>query len=73
MDKFKLEYEMKSRGVTIEKLCSDLEISRSAYYRKVNGKTQFTLDEIQRIVKYLQLDSPMGIFFADKVSEKTQK
>lgn len=68
MDKFKLEYEMKSRGVTTEKLCNDLEISRSAYYRKVSGKTQFTLDEIQRIVEYLQLDSPMGIFFNDKVS-----
>lgn len=68
MDKFKLEYEMKSKGVTIEKLCKDLNISRSAFYRKCNGQSEFTQGEIQKIVDYLGLDSPMGIFFADKVS-----
>lgn len=68
MDKYKLEYEMKSKGVTIEKLCNDLKISRSAFYRKCNGKSEFTQGEIQKIVDYLGLDSPMGIFFADKVS-----
>lgn len=68
MDKYKLEYEMKTRGVSIGQLCTDLGISRSAFYRKCNGKAEFTLGEIQRIVDYLKLDSPMGIFFADKVS-----
>lgn len=68
MDKYKLEYEMKSRGITIEKLCRDLKISRSAFYRKCNGQSEFTQGEIQRIVDYLGLNSPMGIFFADKVS-----
>lgn len=71
MDKFKLEYEMKSRGITIEKMCSDLHMSRSAFYRKCNGITQFTQSEIQSIVDYIGLDSPMGIFFAEKVSQKT--
>ena len=71
MDKYKLEYEMKSRGITIEMLCNDLHISRSAFYRKCNGITQFTQSEIQRIVDYIGLDSPMGIFFAEKVSKKT--
>lgn len=68
MDKFKLEYEMKSRGITIEKLCSDIHMSRSAFYRKCNGISQFTQGEIQRIVDYIGLKSPMGIFFTDKVS-----
>lgn len=68
MDRYKLEYEMKSRGITIEKLCSDLDISRSAFYRKCRGKSEFTQGEIQRIVDYLGLKSPMGIFFVDKVS-----
>lgn len=71
MDKYKLEYEMKSRGITVEKLCHDLSISRSAFYRKCNGTSQFTQKEIQDIVDYIGLDSPMGIFFADKVSQKT--
>ena len=71
MDKYKLEYEMKTRGIPIEKLCTELHISRSAFYRKCNGISEFTQGEIQRIVDYIGLDSPMGIFFADKVSEKT--
>lgn len=71
MDKYRLEYEMKSRGITIEKLCSDLHMSRSAFYRKCNGITQFTQGEIQSIVDYIGLESPMGIFFIEKVSKKT--
>ena len=68
MDRYKLEYEMKSRGITIEKMCEDLEISRSAFYRKCRGLSEFTQGEIQKIVDYLGLESPMGIFFANKVS-----
>lgn len=73
MDKYKLEYEMKSRGITIKELCRDLNISRSAFYRKCNGISEFTQSEIQNIVDYIGLDSPMGIFFKEKVSFKTQK
>lgn len=47
MDKYKLEYEMKSRGITIERLCHDLKMSRSAFYRKCNGISEFTQSEIQ--------------------------
>ena len=68
MDKLKLEYEMKTRGVSVEELCNSIGISRSAYYRKVSGKSEFTQGEIQKIVDYLGLSSPMGIFFAEKVS-----
>ncbi|MDE6888752.1 MAG: helix-turn-helix domain-containing protein [Eubacterium sp.] len=73
MDKYKLEYEMKSRGITIEKLCAEIHISRSAFYRKCNGISEFTQGEIQNIVDYIGLDSPMGIFFTEKVSDKTQQ
>lgn len=68
MDKFRLEYEMKSRGISVDDLCEHIGISRSAYYRKCNGLSEFTLSEIQGIVDYLGLDSPMGIFFKEKVS-----
>jgi hypothetical protein len=68
MDKALLEYEMKKRGVTIADMCSKLNCSRSAFYRKCNGISEFTQSEIQTIVDYLGLDSPMGIFFAHKVS-----
>ncbi len=68
MDRYKLEYEMKSRGVTVEKMCEDIGMSRSAFYRKCRGISEFTITEISKIVDYLGLDSPMGIFFAEKVS-----
>ena len=64
MDKALLEYEMNKRNVTIGEMCDVLDISRSAFYRKCNGKSEFTQSEIQTIVDYLELDSPVGIFFS---------
>ena len=68
MNKKKLESVMKSKKMSKETLCKELGISRSAFYRKCKGKSQFTLEEIQAIIKILQLDSPMEIFFDEKVS-----
>ena len=68
MDKARLKYEMEKRGVSVEAMCRALKISRSAWTRKCSGKSEFTLREIQAIVDFLGLDSPMGIFFAEKVS-----
>lgn len=68
MDGVRLEYEIKRRGVTVEGLCKAIGMSKSAYYRKRNGKTEFTQSEIQKIVDFLRLDTPMGIFFTEKVS-----
>lgn len=63
MDKALLEYWMNKRGKSIADMCSMLGISRSAFYRKCNGISEFTLSEIQKIIDYLNLDSPMEIFF----------
>ena len=63
MNKALLEYKMKENGKSISDMCGMLGISRSAYYRKCNGKSEFTQSEIQKIVNYLNLDSPMDIFF----------
>lgn len=68
MNKAKLEYEMSLRGVTRAEICETLGISRSAFYRKCNGISEFTQSEIQKIVDYLKIDSPVGIFFDSKVS-----
>lgn len=64
MDKALLEYEMKKKGVTIDEMCKVIGISRSAFYRKCNGTSEFTQSEIQTIVDHLSLESPVGIFFA---------
>lgn len=68
MNKARLEYEIKSRGYSIGEFCKLINMSRSAFYRKCMGITQFTQAEIQKIVDVLELKTPMGIFFADKVS-----
>lgn len=63
MNKALLEYTMKINGKSIPDMCSALGISRSAFYRKCNGKSEFTHSEIQKIVDYLNLNSPVDIFF----------
>lgn len=63
-----LEYEMKRKKVSISDMCKKLGISKSAFYRKCNGKSEFTQSEIQRIVDILNLETPVGIFFEAKVS-----
>ena len=68
MNKARLEYEMNLRHVSKADMCAMLGISRSAFYRKCNGESEFTQSEIQKIVDFLNLDSPMGIFFTEKVS-----
>lgn len=68
MDKAKLIYEMTKKKVSIGEMCEKLGMSRSAFYRKCNGISEFTQGEIQSIVDILGLTSPMGIFFAEKVS-----
>lgn len=60
-----LEYTMKQNGKSIADMCKMLGISRSAFYRKCNGKSEFTQSEIQKIVVYLKLESPVEIFFAN--------
>lgn len=54
---------MKREGVSKAKMCEELGISRSAFYRKCQGQSQFTLEEIRAITGVLHLDSPVPIFF----------
>lgn len=64
MDKALLRYEMSKNEITIYELCEKIGMSRSAFYRKCNGKSDFTQSEIQAIVDILHLESPVAIFFA---------
>ncbi len=68
MDKDLLIYEMKKKGLNVSELCAKIGISKSAFYRKCNGKTEFKLDEIKKIKEVLSLDSVTPIFFAGEVS-----
>ena len=68
MNIFLLDYEMKRRGYTRETLAKAIGVSRSAFYRKCNGKSEFTLAEIKAIAAILELENVSDIFFTDKVS-----
>lgn len=68
MNKAKLEYEMTVRRISKGEMCDALGLSRTAFYRKCNGLSEFTLSEIQKILKVLDLKSPDGIFFNEEVS-----
>ena len=68
MNKALLEYEMKKRNISVMEMCEKIGVSRSAFYRKCNGVSEFTQGEIQKIVDILNLDTPVDIFFAKSVS-----
>lgn len=68
MDKALLKYTMEKNNVSVEQLCGFIGISKAAFYRKINGKSEFTRTEIMGICECLNLDSPVDIFFASKVS-----
>lgn len=68
MDRYRLEYEIKKHNYTQAEFCNKIGVSVSAFNRKLNGKTEFTLAEIKTILDVLELKSPMGIFFADDLS-----
>ncbi|MEG2522294.1 MAG: helix-turn-helix transcriptional regulator [Anaerovoracaceae bacterium] len=72
MNKYKLEYEMKKKKIGKSELCKILNISRSSFYRKCNGTSEFTQSEIKAIMEILGIKSPMDIFFDEEVSLKTQ-
>lgn len=68
MNGARLREEMKRRGISCQEMCAELGMCRSAFYRKCNGISEFTQGEIQKIVDFLELESPVGIFFTEKVS-----
>ena len=68
MDVAQLECEMKRKKVSKGDMCKMLGISRSAFYRKCNGRSEFTQSEIQKIASILELKDLAPIFFNERVS-----
>jgi len=73
MNKQKLEAQMKACGVTKTQAYKRLKISRSAFYRKLNGISEFNLGQIRELMVMLNLKSADEIFFDKEVSEKTRR
>lgn len=71
-DKRKFLAQMTLRGVTKKALADKLGINEITLYRKINNDGYFTRKEINDIIKYLHIENPAEIFFADKL-EGTQE
>lgn len=55
MDKLELQAEMKRKGQTYETLSRTLGLSTNAFWRKMNGRNEFTLGEVQEMIKVLEM------------------
>lgn len=56
----------KKARMTVDELCEITGIDRATYYRKVNGKSEFTVKDIEALCKALKVRP--SIFFKNKVS-----
>ena len=67
LDKYRLEYEIKRRGLVKVDVQQAIGLSRTAFYRKCNGITDFTLSEVKAIAEFLGLSSDdiLKIFLGD--------
>ncbi len=70
MNTKELKAQMVRKGKTVDDLCNALGISRSAWFRKVGGDSEFTQGEISGIRVELDLDDQQTglIFFDENVS-----
>lgn len=69
-DKNLLRYHMAKKEINNNKLAKLLGISESSLYRKINGASDFTRNEIQIIRKELDLSDAevMDIFFNENLA-----
>lgn len=65
----KLKGKMTEMRVSQEKLSKALGITVQSLNAKLNGRSQFTLEEAIKISESLKLDNPVDIFFNPSVSK----
>ena len=70
MNTRELKAQMIRKDKTAAQLCAAIGISKSAWFRKTCGESQFTQAEISSLRRELELDDQqtIQIFFDDKVS-----
>ena len=70
MDVKELRYQIARSGLTREKLGKLLGVTKTTIHRRLTGKTEWTLTELQKLKEILELSDEMlrQIFFSEKVS-----
>ncbi|MBO5415139.1 MAG: DUF739 family protein [Clostridia bacterium] len=67
-DKKRLEAELVLQNISKAEFAKALGIDTSTLYKKMNGKSDWTLTEIRKTGEILGKDKINPIFFAEKVS-----
>ncbi|MCD8381506.1 MAG: XRE family transcriptional regulator [Clostridiales bacterium] len=70
MDANMLRYYIADRGQTMASYEQALGISKTALYRKMKGMSEFTREEIEKTIHFLELNEgeTMAVFFGPVVS-----
>ena len=70
MNSKELKVQMIRKNKSVDELCATIGISRSAWFRKVGGVSEFTQSKIACLRKELDLDDQqiIMIFFEKEVS-----
>lgn len=65
-----LKAEMIMRDIKIPELARKIGIDKGTFYRKISGKSEFTISEIYKIIDILKIPNEkiVDIFFTQKVS-----
>ena len=61
-----LEKRMAEQGISVKAMYTALGISRSAFYRKCKGLSDFTLSEARQIMELLSIEDANDIFLRRK-------
>jgi predicted DNA-binding transcriptional regulator AlpA len=55
-------------GITMYDLAEQLGINESTLYRKINANGDFSRAEIDELIRILEIEKPMDIFFATELA-----
>lgn len=64
MDKLKLEYTLKKRGISKQMVLNAEDWGTSTYYRKMAGESDWTIEEVNNLIGLgVTLTEVIDIFF----------
>lgn len=64
-DARRLQAQLVLKGKKTEDVANALDINTATYYRKLNRNGDFTREEMEKMISFLEIEEPMAIFFAE--------
>lgn len=69
----KLKGKLKEEEYTQKEIAELLGITPQAFNAKINNRTQFTLNEVIKMINILRIDNPIEIFFTNCIPNMQRK